>query len=445
MKVQWIATLLLALLLQTSHDQASLAANWPQFRGGSAQGWSRDSAINGEPKITWKANLPGAGWSQPIVYENAIYVTTAVADPPITPKNFSRGVTDPRSMPGSKATPPDATLEWRVMALDPESGNLRWSANAAVGKPKYAIHPSNTYATETPCADADGVYVFFGATGTAAAFDHAGKQLWSRDLGAHPTNENFGTGSSPALFEGKLYLQCFNQDQAYLLCLNAKTGEELWRVDREQAGTSWCTPLIWQNRQRTEVIASGQKLMVSHHPATGEELWRIEGIDVPSTSSIAASPDAIFFGYRAPFAAGPLYALGAGGTGNLSPQDGKSSIVGQLWEKPNAAPGMPTPLVVGDCVYVLNNAVLSCHDARNGDLHYKQRLPAMATVAASPVADNQHVVIIDENGKVLFVKQGTSFSSDASLNLDDVVWSTPAIAGNRLLIRGLERLYCVSP
>ena len=106
---------------------------------------------------------------------------------------------------------------------------------------------------------------------------------------------------------------------------------------------------------------------------------------------------------------------------------------------------MPTPLVAGDCLYVLNNNVLNCHDIHTGELQYKQRLPEMATVAASPVACGQHVVIVDEKGKALFVKAGSSFSVDASLDLNDVVWSSPAIAHGRLLIRGVDRLYCVSP
>lgn len=438
------AVIALSTLIYADSARQSHAADWPQFRGGAAQGLSADASFKGDPKIAWQAEVPGSGWSQPIAFEKTIYLTTAVADPPIVPKNFARGVADPRSMPGSKAAAPDATVEWRIVALDLESGKTLWSATAASGKPKFAIHPSNSYATETPCADAQGVYAFFGATGTAAAFDHTGKTFWTYELGAHPTDENFGTGSSPALFDGKFYLQCFNKDQAYLVCLNARTGKELWRVNREKSGTSWCTPLVWQNRERTEVIASGQKLLTSHNPATGEELWRVAGIDVPSTSSITANADAIFFGYRAPFTAGPFYALPAGLAGDLSPSDGKSGIKGQLWSKPSAAPGMPTPLVVGDCVYVLNNNVLNCHDTRTGDVHYKQRLPGMATVAASPVADREHVVIVDENGKVLFVKAGATFATEASLNLNDVVWATPAIAAGRLLIRGVDHLHCVS-
>ncbi|MES1212968.1 MAG: PQQ-binding-like beta-propeller repeat protein [Singulisphaera sp.] len=444
MNTKSLAIMLSVGMLCPGYINSCVGADWPQFRGGIAQGVSASASFSGEPKILWQVTVPGAGWSQPIVFGKTIYLTTAFADPPILPKNFSRGVADPRSMPGSKATVPDVEMQWRVLALDRETGNAGWFAVAASGKPRYAIHPSNTYATETPCADADGVYAFFGATGTAAAFDHGGRPLWTRELGAHPTDENFGTGSSPALFDGKLFLQCFNKDQASIVCLQTRNGDELWRVDREKAGTSWCTPLVWQNSQRTEVIASGQKLMTSHDPATGAELWRIAGIDVPSTSSITGTAEAIYFGYRAPFSAGPLYALGAGLAGDLSPKAGQSNLEGQLWAKASAAPGMPTPVVAGECLYVLNNNVLSCHDPRSGELHYKQRLPEMATVAASPVAYKDCVVVVDEKGHVLFVKKGTTFEVVASLDLDDVIWSSPAIVGDRLLIRGVDHLYCVS-
>ena len=420
------------------------SADWAQFRGGPLQGHVAGGALPSEPKMAWHMALPGTGWSQPITFGRTIYLATAVSDPPLLPKDFSKGAIDPRSMPGSKAEPPDVQMEWRIVALDLETGTTLWSATAAVGKPQFAIHPSNTYATETPCADAQGIYAYFGATGTVVAFDHAGKLLWTHELGAHPTDENFGTGSSPVLVEGKLVLQCFSKDEAVLMCLDARTGDELWHVAREQAGTSWSTPLVWHNRVRTEVIASGQKLMTSHDPTTGQELWRISGINAPSTASLASSPDAIFFGHRSPFSAGPLYAVEAGKSGELSLANEESNVAGQLWSQKGAAPGMATPLVLGDCVYVLNNAVLSCHDVRTGEPHYKKRIPGMATVAASPVARGDHVVVIDEKGKVAFVAGGPEFKVDATLDLEDVVWSSPALADGRLLVRGVNQLYCIT-
>jgi hypothetical protein len=106
---------------------------------------------------------------------------------------------------------------------------------------------------------------------------------------------------------------------------------------------------------------------------------------------------------------------------------------------------MATPLLVGDFLYVLNNSVLSCHDAATGDLHYKQRVPGMATVAASPLAIDRHVIVVDEKGKVFFIQPGPSFSIHSSLELNETVWATPAIGDGRLLVRGVERLYCIEP
>ena len=179
MRASSFAIISLSTLIHLASVQPNHAADWPQFRGGAAQGRSADASFAGDPKIAWQVTMPGSGWSQPIVFEKTIYLTTAVADPPIVPKNFARGVADPRSMPGSKAAVPEATVEWRVIALDLESGNSRWSATASSGKPKYAIHPSNSYATESTRwpTHRERRWILWSVTGTAAAFDHYGKTL----------------------------------------------------------------------------------------------------------------------------------------------------------------------------------------------------------------------------------------------------------------------------
>ncbi len=441
MKLMNLSAICLSLVIAT---RLRAGDDWPQFRG-EGLGVVSANTLAAAPRIDWKTAVAGAGWSQPIVIGETVFITTAVSDPPIRPKNMMQGVADPRSMPRSKASPPDLKIQWKVDALDLATGELKWSTVVAEGKPRFPIHPSNTYATETPAADADAVYAFFGATGTVVALDHAGTLLWQRELGAHPTDENFGTGSSPVLLADKLFVQCFYQDQAFIVCLNTKTGEEQWRVNRDKAGSSWSTPFVWRNVQRKEIIVSGQKLMTSHDPESGRELWRIAGMDVPATSSVTGNEEAIFFGYRAPFTAGPLYALEAGGAGDLSPSASDKKLKQQRWAKASAAPGMPTPVVAGDYLYVLNNSLLSCHDVRDGELKYKQRLPNAATISASLVATRNAIIAVDENGRVMFVQIGPEFALIDSVELNDTVWASPAITADRLLVRGIDYLYCLRP
>lgn len=424
------------------------AAEWPQFRGPKGNGTAAPATIPLEwsetKNIAWKIPLPGAGWSQPVVFNGRIFVTSAVSDPPIRPKDFSAGAKDPSSIPGlTKRKAPDVTIDWRVIALDLQTGKTLWNQAALTGKPKYAIHPSNTYATETPAVDAHGVYAYFGATGTVAAFDREGQPLWKRELEASPTLQSLGTGSSPALFEGKLFIQSFHEERAFLVCLDTRTGGEKWRVTRDKAATSWSTPLVWRTPTRVEVVASGGQLMTGHDPETGKELWRVTGINVPGASSLTADRDRVYFGYRSPFGTTPLYALRAGATGDQTPAAGEKAIKSEAWSRAGAAPGMPSPVAAGGYVYTLNDNVLNCVDAATGEVKYKERLPNLRSIAASPVAVGDKVIVLDENGKAVVLKAGPTLDLLGRGQLDDTFWASPALTGGTLLFRGIDHLYCI--
>jgi outer membrane protein assembly factor BamB len=278
--------------------------DWPQFRGPEGNGVGTNVQIPAEwssdRQPAWKVRVPGSGWSQPVIVGNRIFLTTAVSDQPWRPKDYSSGAADPHTVSGGKAPAPDVTIEWKVLAIDLQNGDLKWASTVVSGKPKYPIHPSNTYASETPAADDRGVYAWFGATGTMAALDHTGHLLWRRELGVFRQQENLGTGSSPRLHQGLLYLQCFNEEQAFVVCLDARSGREKWRISRDQPGTAWTTPLVWANEGRIELILCGQTLITSHDPLTGRELWRGSGVQMPGPSSLAADRSRLYFGFRSP-------------------------------------------------------------------------------------------------------------------------------------------------
>lgn len=421
------------------------ASDWPQFRGPRGTGavpaanvpldWSESE------HVAWKAEIPGQGWSQPVVVGGTVYVTTAVGQGLEAPMGMQAGVADPRTMKAGSA--PDASIDWRVLAFDLASGKETWSASVVSGKPKFPIHPSNTYATETPVADAQGVYAFFGATGTLAAFDPAGKPRWKAELGAHPVAQGFGTASSPAIHAGRVFVQCFNADQAFLVCFEAESGKELWRVQRESAVTSWASPLVWHNQERVELVTSGEKLVTSHDPATGKELWRIAGVYGPGSSSFGADEERLYFGQASPMANPPLYALLAGASGDLSPAAGSSEVKGQAWAQRSASPSMPSPVVVDGLLYIASETLLTCRDASTGEQLYKERVPEMVTIAASPLVIGDKLLLLDEEGRAAFVQVGPEFEIVGRGRLDDLFWSSPAVAGEALLLRGSRRLYCL--
>ncbi|HEX6884422.1 MAG TPA: PQQ-binding-like beta-propeller repeat protein [Planctomycetota bacterium] len=433
-----LAPLLLASTLPLVQD-------WPQYRGPDGTGVAPAAEVpmqwSATENLAWKVALPGQGWSQPVVVGGTVYVTTAVGEGLEPVLGMEAGIADPRTNAAGKV--PDVTLDWRVIALDLATGKERWSASAAKGKPQYPIHPSNTWASETPVAHAGGVVAFFGATGTLAAFDPAGKPLWKAELGAHPVANGFGTGASPAIHAGKVFVQCFNDDAAFLVAFDAKSGKELWRVQHPEPGTSWASPLTWHTGQRVELVASRDKLLTSHDPASGKELWRIVGVTGPSMCSFAADPERLYFGQRSPMGSPPLYALAAGGAGDLSPAKGSADVKGQAWAMKNASPSMSTPVAAEGLFYLVNENLLTCRDAASGEELYEERLEGLVTVAASPLVVGGHVLLLDEEGEAVLVPLGPEFEIAGRGKLDDLFWATPAVAGDALLLRGVAGLYCV--
>jgi len=424
---------------------ASLAgADWPQFRGpdttGVVSGGSLPAQWSESEHLAWKTPL-GSGWSQPVVLGGKVFVTEAVGEGLETPVGMQAGVADPRTMkPGQ---PPDVEVDFRLRAFDLASGKELWSASVSKEKPRHAIHPSNTYATETPAVDAERVYAFFGMTGKLVAFDHAGRERWRADLGTYSVMQEYGTGASPALHDKRLFVQCFNQERSFLAAFDTASGKELWRVERETPATSWSSPLVWRNAKRTEIVVSGGRLITSHDPATGAELWRLSGVEGPGLCSFAADAERVYFGQKSPMASPPLYALAAGAGGDLSATEESQGVKGQAWSQNGASPGMPSPVAASGLLYVASENVLACRDAVTGEQVYKERVPGLLTIAASPIVVGDRLLLVDEEGQAAFVPLGREFHPAGAGKLEGLFWSTPTVAGDALLLRSGDALYCV--
>ena len=424
------------------------ADDFPQFRGPDGLGIAADTSIpqmwSATKNLAWKIEVPGAGWSQPILVGKYLYLTTAVSDKNLSPKNFSRGVAMPQSMGlGGLSKPPDTTINWQVHCYDAITGTLRWEKTIAVGKPKYAVHPSNTYATESPVADQDGIYAFFGATGSIAGLNHEGQILWTHELGAFPTNNGFGTGSSLAIHNGKVFVQHFTNGSGILACYETRTGKQIWRVDREKKESSWSSPIIWKNSQRVELLSSGNDQMCSYDPESGNELWRLSQVKTPTACSSAADQRQIYFGGSDPFSTGPLFAMRAGASGDISPKKKNGNFEFCTWLQSKAGPGMPSPVSTGTSVYVVDKNILKCYDSTTGERVYQERLPSISMVAASPIVIGEKLLVLDESGEAKLIKTGPSFEIVGGGKLDDVFWSTPAIGHDSIYLRGVNALYCI--
>jgi outer membrane protein assembly factor BamB len=434
---------------------AALAEDWPQFRGGAALSQASFAKVPLEwtagKNVAWRTAIPGSGWSQPIVTGGRIIVTTAVSPSGSRPSGMMGGVMSLSTWGMGSA--PSEPIQFRVLCLDAADGKILWSKTVADVKPAFGKHTSNTFATETPCAAADSIYAFFGATGTVVALDRDGNERWRRDLGAQPTTNQFGTGSSPLFHQdsqgrGRLFIQLYNEDKATLVCLDAATGTDVWTANRDK-GTAWSTPIVWDNDGVNEVITAGQGAVISYDLDTGGERWRFAGIDTSFACSVVADADGVYFGTSSPGSKAPAYAIARGCRGDLTLPKGATQSDRVLWSKTKCGAGMPSPVVIGDHLYFLDKIAVCC-DKRTGVEKYRKRLPSGSTAVGSPLVVGDRIYLVNERGRVVVLQAGPEFKvlaespvADPQTGGDEIFWATPAVMGDALLIRSTDAVYCI--
>jgi outer membrane protein assembly factor BamB len=417
-------------------------SEWPQFRGPGGVGLPAEKELPvawSEMNVQWKVKVPGTGWSSPILWGDKIFLTSAVTENQAKPRPDG----GPRG--GGGANPANAVYRWEVYCLDRTTGKELWKQLASEGKASIPTHASNTYASETPVTDGERVYVYFGMTGLFC-YDTGGKLLWKKDLGTYPMQGNWGTGSSPVLWENRLFLQCDNEEKSFLVALDKKTGAELWRVSRDEK-SNWATPYVWKNKLRTELVTSASQKVRSYDPATGRLLWEL-GIGGGRCIATPVGDDELLYGGSEPFrSSGSLFAVRAGASGDITLKAGETANAGVAWFDAKGGLGMASPLLYQGHIYVLDRrlGIVSCYAARTGKPVYKERLPSARGFWASPWAYDGKVFCLDDDGQTFVLQAGPEFKLLGKNALPDRFWATPAAAGGALYLRGVEALYCVKP
>ena len=423
-------------------------ADFPQFRGvgGVAKVTGSDIPVEwSESKnLAWKVAVPGTGWSQPIIIGDKLFVSSAVADKDLKPKNFAGGVRMPQSMGLGGLTPaPKVNIQWQLHCLECQSGQKLWSTTICEGQPKYPVHPSNTYATETPAASNKGLVVFFGATGVVAGVAPSGEIRWKQEIGVHPTSNGFGTGSSVAIEKDTAFVQHFTEGSAAVIAFDLETGERRWTYQREKKGTSWASPIVWSNHLRTELVVSGDEAIEALDPTTGAVLWKIGNIKAPTACSVAFDSQRIYFGGSDPMSKGPLFSLLAGAEGDLSPKKKNGEVKNTAWIEKRAAPGMASPLSTSEFVFVNDNNVLRVYDAISGKKLNERRIDGLSSIAASPIQIDNRILYLDEQGNAVLVTADATCEIVGQGKIEDTFWATPAVDKNAIYLRGIEHLYCI--
>jgi outer membrane protein assembly factor BamB len=285
------------------------------------------------------------------------------------------------------------------------------------------------------------VIAFFGSEGVYA-YDLNGKLLWSKDLGSFDVGPQgydyqWGTASSPVLFEDKLILQCDQKKGAFLAVFSAANGQELWRVGRDGVSNhSWATPAVVRDAGRVQIVCNGWPYIAGYALGDGKELWRLKsegGIPVP-TPVFAAG---LIYVTNAHGGGAPLYAIRPDASGDITPPAGRRTSPGVAWSEARNGAYMQTPLVARGRVYSCSDrGVLKAYDAVTGKLHYTQRLGEGTTgFSSSPVLSGGKLYFASEEGEVYVVREGLAFELLAKNLFGEIAMATPAVSGNVLYYR----------
>ncbi|WP_439622797.1 outer membrane protein assembly factor BamB family protein [Gemmata sp.] len=445
---------LLPLLARTG---PSPAGDSPQFRGPGGTGVFTDARPPVEwgkgKNVAWKVAVPGVAWSCPIVVGDKVILTTAVSPGQPKPQGGGGGFGGGKGG-GGKGGAPKATYQFKVVCLDRATGKPLWEKVAKEAVPTIPTHGSNTYATETPVTDGERVYAYFGMTGLYC-YDLDGKQVWAKDLGSYPMQAGWGTASSPVLDGDRLVVQCDNEEKSFLVALDKRTGKELWRTDRAER-SGWSTPFVWKTKDRTDIVAAGGRKIRGYDPAQGKVVWELDVGGGQCSASPVGDAERLYVGVGqggkgggggagVGRAAGTLFAVKAGATGDVTPKAGETASDGVAWAAARAWPGAASPLVYDGRVYVLerNGGLVSCFDAKTGKAAYKsERIPGAGAFWASPWGADGQVFCLDATGATHVLKAGDEFEVVRVNRLDpDTYWATPAAADGALFVRSVESLY----
>jgi outer membrane protein assembly factor BamB len=440
---------------------------WPQFRGPESnpavrKGVHPPDRWSKTENVEWTAEIPGRGWSSPIVNGKRVFLTTVVTDgkskAPQKGTEYSneyaaelvkQGLGMDKVLKRVTARdielPNEVNVHYFLYCLDLDTGKTLWKAEYHSGRPPGGRHRKNSFASETPVTDGKLVYVYTANLGLWA-YDMTGKPAWHTALDAYPIYLDFGTGASPALMGDLLVIVNDNEKQQFVAAFDKTTGKQVWRTDRKLSSavggppqhSGWVTPYVWKNVQRTEVVTVGPGAAVSYD-TNGKELWRLSGLAATPIPMPFAYGDLLYVnGGRTR----GLYAIKPGARGAITPsEDGKSNEF-VSWAQPKGGTYIPTQVAYEGALYVLGETgILSRYDAATGAVTYRSRVEVGGAFTTSPWAYDGEVFCQSEDGKTYVVAAGEKFEVLRENELDEMAQATPAIVGDRLLLRTEGRLY----
>lgn len=419
---------------------------WSSFRGHYARGyldnanlpdiWNMETMEN----VQWKIPIPGLGLSCPVVWDETIFITTAVSEAD------NEGIKI--GMYGDGEPVDDESVHrWMVYAIDKSSGEILWERTAHTGIPEVKRHPKSSHANPTMATDGVHVVAFFGSEGVYC-YDFDGTLLWEKDFGvlmssAHGADfAEWEFASSPIIYQDRVIIQADVRDHSFLAALHIKTGEIIWKQKRND-WPGWCTPNIYYHNGVARVAVNGFQHRGGYDFETGEEVWKMSGGgDVPIPTPVLYK-EMIFFN-SAHGKLNPILAIKTGATGEIRYPEGIRQGEAVAWFKERGGSYMQTMLVYGDQLYNLRwNGNLACFDAVNGEEKYRETIDTESFIA-SPVAADGRIYTISEEGEVFIIEAGPSYRLINSIPLGEITLATPAIVDGMIIFRTTGHLIGIS-
>lgn len=433
-RLVFAAALLLLVFATDSLLDARQSADrfWAQWRGPHANGVSRTAKPPVEwsetKNVRWKVPIPGRSSSTPIVWGDRIFILTAVAADPAAVAGLA-----PR---GSVPTP--SPHKFVVMAIDRKTGKTLWEQVAREETPHERHQENGTWASSSAVTDGELVIATFESRGLHA-YDMNGKRVWEKDLGDKRMRSQFGEGSTPALHGRFLVLVWDHQGESFIVALDKKSGEEIWRQPRKEIDT-WSTPLIAVVNGKAQVVTGAMNQIQAYDLETGAPVWHTAGLTMNPIPS--------------PVMEDGLAVLMSGFRGNslkvIRLAEAKGDITGTpaiTWTLDRDTPYVPSPLLYDGVLYFLkgNTGVLSVFDLKSGKPHYTlQRIDAAPNVFASPVGADGRVYVVGRDGATVVLKHGAAYEVLATNTLDDGFDASPALVDGELFLKGYRYLYAIA-
>lgn len=447
MRANFILLIICLFIVISCEKSVNPDQQWSMYRGNNISGvmdnanlpesWNVETGEN----IAWKTEISGLAHSCPVIWGDKVFVTTAVNT--ATQEDIQTGIY------GSIGSVPDSSVhDWKVYCLNLKTGDIEWEKTACSGVPEQKRHPMSSHANCTPATNGEYLVAFFGSEGLYC-YDLKGNLIWSKDFGVLKSNfflvpdAEWEFSSSPLIHKNAVIVQCDVAENSFVAAFDIKTGEELWKKDRDDY-PGWETPNIYSDGEKDIVVVNGYKHRGGYDFETGEEIWRMSGGgDIPIPSPIVGK-DYLYFN-SAHGKSSPVLAVRKNAKGDITLAEAETSNQYIAWAKERGGAYMSTLLLYGDYLYSARwNGNLICYNALTGEEMYSEKVGTGNSYTTSPVAADGVVYVADNNGSVYSVKAGPVFELLAINHLNDVYMSTPAIVKDYMIFKTAGQIVAVS-